>query len=71
MKNNKLQIRLWPYMQYPDHREYLTQDKYLEFEGLYLNYSDREWMPQTFQYTKKAVSYTRDFKQVLKLIELL
>ncbi len=71
MKNNKLELRLWPYIQYPDHREYLTENKNLFLEGLYLDFIERRWMPQNEMYKEKAESCTNEFRQVLKFIELI
>ena len=71
MKNNKLEQRLWPYIQYPDHREYLTKNEDLSFEGLYLDFIERRWLPQNELYKREAELCTEQFRQVLRFIELL
>ncbi len=67
--NTYLVERLWPYIQFEDHREYLTENEHLSLEGLYLDFAERRWMPQNETYKKESELCTEEFRQVLEFIE--
>lgn len=60
--------RLWPYIQFNDHREYLTEDKDINLEGLYLDHEKGVWKPQTLDHLLKAIDVQIEFSNTIRLI---